>query len=765
MRRARQVKESLVEQPGPAAAENSQDMHLVCEAVLGLLDSWVLLVNSERRVLYASGSFCRSRCLEPRDCAGQLATELLAGGAEANRPIVDTINGALDSAMSGRGQARLSGLRLCDPGPGGQAGERVLDARVSPLPGREGLALLVLEDITEHWHAQEEVIREKRKLNDMVQATGAGLSLLDLDRRVTWANRVFVSWFGDPAGRHCHQVFRCTGTPCGVCHLDQVHQTGASIVENWATYTAGGMRRHFQNVVTPIRDEHGRIFQFLVLTQDVTPVEGKIEQLNLLRRLGEAMSGTLELDLLLRMILTCTTAGHALGFNRAFLFLRDRATNTLEARQAVGPTSREEAFRIWGELAARQKDIDAVFTDAVQHAPREVAPPSPLFERIRGLSYPLDEAHAGEILVRAALGKTSLVVTDAENDARVSREFRARMEARAFVVVSLVARNEVVGVVMADNIYSGRPITEEHTGILGVFANQAGLAIENARTYEELKDQMARLRSTHAQLLHSENLATIGRMAAHVAHEIRNPLTTVGGFARSILKNLDRPERIRDSAEVICEEVKRLEKILSNVMDFTRPAKPQLAPDRAQDLLKRVIHEQQGTLAARGVVLDADIDDGVPDFLMDAEKLKQVIINLLRNAAEAMPEGGAVRLSLSRSEELVRIAVADTGAGMTAAVLAKVFNPFFTTKQDGTGLGLALSRKIVEDHGGQLVAQSEPGKGTTFTISLPLHPRSAGAPEQDLEDTREQLEMDGVRGEQRITDAIDLPPGWPNRRA
>ncbi len=732
------------------------ELRAVYEAVLAALDNWVLLVDRDGRILFANSSFCRARSITQEDCVGRKATDLIGGDSAENGPTLVAMEGALAGALEEGGQARVSGLRLLSSGQSGVS-EEIIDVRITPLRDPEGRALLVIDDITEHWRAQEDVIREKRKLNDMVQATGAGLSLLDMDRRVIWANRVFVGWFGDPAGRYCYQVFRCADQPCDVCQTERAISTGSSVIETWSTYTAGGMRRHFQNIVTPIRNERGEVFQFLVLTQDVTARQTKIEQLNLLRRLGEAMSGTLELDRLLNMILTCMTAGHALGFNRAFLFLRNREANTLEARQAVGPTSREEAFRIWGELAVRQRDVESAFADA---AGQPAAGEQPLFGVVKGLSYPLTESNAGEILVRSVLEKKVQTVTDAANDERVNAEFHGRMGAKAFVVVPLVAMGEVVGVVMADNIYSGRPITDEHTEMLAMFANQAGLAIENARAYAEIRDKMARLRSAHAQLVHSENLATIGRMAAHVAHEIRNPLTTVGGFARSILKHPDRPERIRESAEVICEEVERLEKILSNVMDFTRPAKPELVPCFVPDFLRKIVRELGDEMKRHRVLIDTDIGEDVPTVRLDAEKVKQVILNLMRNAADAMPDGGAVRVSLRPAEEGkgVEISVTDTGQGMTAKVLRKIFSPFFTTKPDGTGLGLALSRKIVEDHGGRLLAESEPGQGSTFRVVLPIEPPSIAA-DAEFSESRELLQersagTDGVE----LADEVNLPP-------
>jgi hypothetical protein len=661
-----------------------------------------------------------------------------------NAAVLGAIAGALSGATAGGAEARLAGLRLADrAAPGAERTERIVDVRVTPVGGAERRALVAVADITEYWRAQEEVIREKRKLNDMVQATGAGLSLVDRDRRVIWANRVFLQWFGDPAGRSCFQVFRCTDRPCPDCELQKVAASGGSVTETWSTYTSGGNRRHFQNTVTPIRDERGAIGQYLVLTEDVTDRQSKIEQLNLLRRLGEVMAGTLELDRLFNLVLTCVTAGHALGFNRAFLFLRERASNRLVPKQAVGPTSREEALRIWGELSARQTSIEAVFDDAEKLPPAEE---QPLFARVRELAYLVDETNTQEVLVRAALEKRPLVVADAAGDARVTRAFREALGTNAFVVVPLLAKGEVTGVILADNVYSGRPITEEHTEVLGMFANQAGLAIENANTYAELVDKMGRLRSAQARMLHAENLATIGRMAAHVAHEIRNPLTTIGGFARAILKHPERPERISGSAQVIIEEVQRLESILSQVMDFSRPARPEFAACDLGELLKRTAAELAPALQPRGVVLDLEVEPGVSAVQADGEKLKQVILNLVRNAAEAMLGGGAVALGLRRAGAGggVEVTVSDTGPGIAPKLLDKIFSPFFTTKPDGTGLGLAVSRKIVEDHGGKITVKSEVGHGTSFSIQLPAERPPEAVSEAELHETKQLLRADGL---------------------
>jgi signal transduction histidine kinase/PAS domain-containing protein len=718
------------------------ELRAAYDAAMASLDSWIVLTDHDARALFVNESFCQVHGHKFEDLVGSPLSKLLGGDDQRNLSAVGAIESAHLAAVRDGSAGRLSGLRLIEGFSGGAAVERIVDVRIDPLGDESGCILLVIEDVTENWRAQEDVIREKRKLNDMVQAIGAGMCLLDMDKRVIWANHVFIDWFGDPAGRFCHQAFRCFGEPCPDCQVTDGFETNNRVVVNWRAFTAGGTQHHFQNTLTPIRDEHGEIFQYLVLTQDVTARQSKIEQLNLLRRLGQATSGTLELDPLLKMILTCMTAGGALGFNRAFLFLRDRSKNILEAKQAVGPTSREEAFRIWGDLSASPEEEGRLFTDTERFSE---GGDSPLFEIIRDLSYSLDGSQKQEVLVRAAREKQAQVVTDAQSDQRVTPEFHQRLGAKGFVVVPLIAMTEVVGVVLADNVYSGREITEEHTEMLELFANQAGLAIENARAYAELRDQMKRLRSAHAQLVHAENLATIGRMAAHVAHEIRNPLTTIGGFANSILKNPQNVDRCSDNAQIICQEVRRLEKILSNIMDFTRPAKPDLKPASLINIVREILNQQSPEMKRQGITLQADIAQDLPDVHVDSEKLKQVILNLLRNASQAISGDGVIHVSLQGQETGLSLTIKDSGQGMTDRLLKKIFSPFFTTKSDGTGLGLALSRKLVEDHGGHLKAQSEPGQGSSFTISLPYQLPQDLFFDPDSNGAMQLLDQAGVR--------------------
>jgi signal transduction histidine kinase len=299
------------------------------------------------------------------------------------------------------------------------------------------------------------------------------------------------------------------------------------------------------------------------------------------------------------------------------------------------------------------------------------------------------------------------------------------------VSVPLIVKSSVVGVILADNLYSGRAITDDHVKLLMLFASQAALAIENAETYAELQKSLDRLTQAQKEIVHSEKLATIGKMAAHVAHEIRNPLSTIGGFARAILRKPDSVERVNKNAKIISEEATRLENMLKGVMDFSRPSAPVPKIGDFNTAVEKAFRTQAEILSSRNIHSSVDLDRSIPEVNYDENQVMQVLHNLIRNAADSMPGGGALAIRTAREGDNVCLTVQDSGSGIPPEVQERLFDPFFTTKPDGTGLGLAVSKKIIDDHGGHIEVKSIVGKGTTFRILLPAQsstlPSNAGA--------------------------------------
>lgn len=231
--------------------------------------------------------------------------------------------------------------------------------------------------------------------------------------------------------------------------------------------------------------------------------------------------------------------------------------------------------------------------------------------------------------------------------------------------------------------------------------------------------------ATKARLIQTERLAAIGRMAAHVTHEVRNPLSSIG-------LNVDMlGDEIRDSGretqyllESIQQELERLESITEEYLRLARLPEPSLTPEDPTHLLNELAEFVRREMDASSVELRVDVAAHLPPVAMDESQLRQALLNLLRNAREAMPDGGIAKLEASRYDDGVRIQVHDEGAGIGAEVREHVFDLFYTTKERGTGLGLPLTQQIVVAHGGHIDCKPRHPHGTTFEIWLPAAARA-----------------------------------------
>jgi two-component system sensor kinase FixL len=232
------------------------------------------------------------------------------------------------------------------------------------------------------------------------------------------------------------------------------------------------------------------------------------------------------------------------------------------------------------------------------------------------------------------------------------------------------------------------------------------------------------------RLLQSERLAAVGNTVTRIAHEIKNPLLIIGGFARQLVKVPELDDRARRKLTIMAEEVSHLEEMVAEMRDFVHPPPAQKRPDQVATAVKAALELFADFFREHHIKVRM-VDEGpLPAVSFDPRQLRQVFLNLFKNALEAMPQGGELVIASRARESQLEITVSDTGEGMPPEVAASIFQPYFTTKEKGTGLGLAICRSIIEEHGGRIFADSAPGAGTTFTIRLPLiaTPPEAAAP-------------------------------------
>lgn len=241
-------------------------------------------------------------------------------------------------------------------------------------------------------------------------------------------------------------------------------------------------------------------------------------------------------------------------------------------------------------------------------------------------------------------------------------------------------------------------------------------------------------RESERRIEQLEALAGIGEIAAGTIHEIRNPLTSIGGFVQ-LLKARAARQHDQTSVEyctLISEEIGHINGILSEFLALAKPQEGKFACVNISQIIQDVLSLMYGEAVLSGIAISARLPDEAPSVYGNAEKIKEVLINLCRNAFQAMSAGGRVTITAGAYADAVRVAVSDTGHGIDPAALTEIFKPFFTTKATGTGLGLAICQRIMRDHGGDITVASEEGRGTTFTLVFPL---TCPAPETGEKET------------------------------
>jgi two-component system sensor histidine kinase HydH len=240
------------------------------------------------------------------------------------------------------------------------------------------------------------------------------------------------------------------------------------------------------------------------------------------------------------------------------------------------------------------------------------------------------------------------------------------------------------------------------------------------RTTQRLTEVYQQLQDNFEQMKRAERLFALGQLSAGLAHEIRNPLASIAGAAGILQRNLQRERKDAECLEIISKECQRLNGLVTQFLDFARPRTPQYQTTDLHGVIDSVMELAAHAVGKSHVVLHKEISPNLALVECDPELLKQVLLNLIINAIQATTGGGEVLVSAGLRKNRLLIEVRDEGCGISGADRDRIFDPFFTTKENGTGLGLSVTHQIVEQHGGILTAEANPGKGMTFSVSLPL---------------------------------------------
>lgn len=341
-----------------------------------------------------------------------------------------------------------------------------------------------------------------------------------------------------------------------------------------------------------------------------------------------------------------------------------------------------------------------------------------------------DEAFSSSLINRVLHSREPILTTNVQDDSRYELSQSIIMQnIRSVLAAPLIARAELQGAIYVDTRLSARPFGEAELRLLQAMASQAAMAIRGARLYEDVRESNAQLRAaldelrqTQGQLVQAERLAAVGRLAANVAHELRNPLMVMRNAIYYMERlmgagKLDSPDVFRRYLGKLDGEIERQNKIINDLLFFSRNRPRQLSVVDLNAILDEALMR---VAMPESVKVERNLAEDLETLHADGDQLQQVFINLISNAVQAMPEGGALKVRSWAEGDYALVEVADTGVGIAEASLARLFEPFFTTKEKGIGLGLSVVKGIVEGHRGEITVRSTVGQGTAFTVKLPF---------------------------------------------
>ena len=291
----------------------------------------------------------------------------------------------------------------------------------------------------------------------------------------------------------------------------------------------------------------------------------------------------------------------------------------------------------------------------------------------------------------------------------------------AEISLPIISKGNLIGILNLGHKDDKTLYSNEDLELLSTLANQTAIALENARLYENLKQSQDTLRR-------ADRLSSLGLLTAGLAHEIRNPLVAIRTFTQLLPERFDDAEFREGFQQLALKEVDRICGLINDLLSFARPSKPNVAPENVNDVVDNIVRILETQAKEKSVGIAREFGENLPKVWIDREQMKQVFMNLILNAIQAMKEGGSISIStrsVSRngaepSGDFVQVEVRDTGVGIPEENLQHIFDPFFTSKDEGSGLGLAVSHQIVQEHGGFVTVESQIGKGTAFFVHVPV---------------------------------------------
>ncbi|MCB8968495.1 MAG: PAS domain S-box protein [Ardenticatenaceae bacterium] len=576
---------------------------------------------------------------------------------------------------------------------------RDVEVYSGPVHTDQGTLLYsIIHDVTERKQAEVRI----QQLSQAVEQSPVSIVITDLQGNIEYTNPQFTAVTGYTKAEALGQNPRILKTG---------HTTPEEYETLWDTISSGNVwRGEFKNrakdgsiyweqaVISPIKNESGTITHFVAVKENITHIREisnalfqRNRELQLLIRAGQALNASLTLDHVHQTILE--EIRHLLNVTACSVWLLDKDTGDLVCRQVTEP-------------------MDNV---------------------IRGWRLRPGQGIAGQSL----LHRKSIIVPDAFQEELHYKTIdqKTKLRLRSILTVPLYTKQETIGVFQVVDEQVDR-FTTNDLELMESLASIAANAIENAKLHENLQQQLLALQNTQQQLVQHEKLAAIGELAAGVAHELNNPLTSINLYV-NLLQRRAITEETKHELDKIQQQTLQAASIVRSLLDFSRQHPPERTPTQVNDLVTGVIELLAYQLRSQKIEWQTQLQAELPLAQVDSRQILQVLVNLINNAIQAMQQNtghrflsvttraGASRFTgpaTSVAEEYICISIEDNGMGISPDLQTRIFDPFFTTKPpgEGTGLGLSVCHGIISEHGGHIWVQSTPEQGSTFFIELPI---------------------------------------------
>jgi signal transduction histidine kinase len=450
-------------------------------------------------------------------------------------------------------------------------------------------------------------------------------------------------------------------------------------------------------------------------------LNSKTREIKFLREVGLVLQTSMDLDEVLSVAMTAITAGKGFGMNRAFLLMTDKERRNIRGYLGVGPKDYEEASRTWEDIGKSNftlKELAKNFQKTGLSSEKVK-----FHDILNRLTVPLaDQSH---IFNRALHGKKPILVEHALNNPDVDGGLARILEVDCFLVMPLISRSRRVGVIIADNCITHKPITLQDMQSLETFAFPVAFALERASLYERLQEEVdkqktanQKLREQQELIVKMEKMALVGKITSSIAHSIRNPLMVIGGFARTLLRSTPEDDEKRSYLESIVRETRQLEDVLSEVLDYSESMFPVLDLWDINELVATAVQELADAVQQSRVKLVQALAPELPMVRVDYKQVSYCVKSLISTGISATRKGGKLKVESCLDGDAVLLRIIDSGKALTGEAQEALTAPFFQTQEMGAGVGLSLCKTILERQGHTFSIISRPGGGNTYSIRL-----------------------------------------------